>query len=719
MPNCTDGDRCHDQPATAAEAVRRDLLDGHRLSGIARGSPTSRRTIDGLATRLIGMRAVRTFSRSSWVSIGFWIRALLLSALTLLFVSGPVTSAGTAMPEVSRSFRGAVRANEAAVRGATVVLLRAGSTPAGAEVLSMATTDAGGRFNLPVPPNLNKEDVLYATAVGGTIGNAPIPPAVELATALGDLRSGRIVINELTTVAAGFSLAQFADTGSLGGADPGLSNAAKMARNLVDASTGRTARFLARSPNGTDTETLSNFNSLASIIAGCAAGANDCSAFLDAATDAWGTRPATTWQAMTLLPTNPSGDAPGVFAQIPANPTFTPVRTTAPAAWIIALRFYGNGRQFNGPGNVAFDAEGRVWANNNAQWSRRPENVCPGLELFLLDPYAAGRPMQTFTGGGLNGAGFGIGIDTKGNVWVSNFGFTGSLCTQPPTSNSVSEFGPDGSPRSGDNGYTDGPLSFPQGTISDVSGNVWIASCGTDSLVMYPQGQHQHAEVVGENEIAIAFDVAQNTEGNIFVTANGGDQVVAFDQQGQQLPGSPFGDSSTIENPLGIASDSLGNVWVSNSGVLNVPCSPGESLVVPDDIVPFNGSIALLTANGAVEQFTGAGLTLPWGIAVDGDDNLWVANFGGERLSHLCGARLSTCPAGQVGAALSPSDTGYAFDGLQRNTGVEVDPSGNVWLANNWIKLPLPTDPFGDGLVVYLGMAAPVRTPLIGTPQQP
>jgi hypothetical protein len=28
-------------------------------------------------------------------------------------------------------------------------------------------------------------------------------------------------------------------------------------------------------------------------------------------------------------------------------------------------------------------------------------------------------------------------------------------------------------------------------------------------------------------------------------------------------------------------------------------------------------------------------------------------------------------------------------------------------------------DPFGEGLVVNLGMAAPVKTLLIGTPQQP
>jgi hypothetical protein len=50
---------------------------------------------------------------------------------------------------------------------------------------------------------------------------------------------------------------------------------------------------------------------------------------------------------------------------------------------------------------------------------------------------------------------------------------------------------------------------------------------------------------------------------------------------------------------------------------------------------------------------------------------------------------------------------------------VQVDASGNVWLTNNWIPIPVQTDPFGDGLVVYLGLAAPVKTPMIGTPQKP
>src|SRR5690606_16310103 len=151
---------------------------------------------------------------------------------------------------------------------------------AAARVLAKTTTDASGGFRLGRVRGVGPNDVLYVTARGGWIGTSALPDAVELASALADRRSGRVVVNERTTVAAGYALAQFAKRGSLGGSEPGLSNAAKMTRNLVELATGTVAPFLAEPPNGPETETLASFNSLASIIAGCAARENDCDAFL-------------------------------------------------------------------------------------------------------------------------------------------------------------------------------------------------------------------------------------------------------------------------------------------------------------------------------------------------------------------------------------------------------------------------------------------------------
>ena len=644
--------------------------------------------------------------------------AAAMVAGVLVPTSAAVSQEGAVAAAAAAPLTGSVRAAGNPVRQATVRLMLAGEAPGTATLLQSVITDAAGSFRVTVPASVAPDAVLYATVSGGTSGKLALAGDVELAASFGDVRSGRVVINELTTVAAGYSLAQFALAGSLGGSSPGLRNAAAMPRNMVDPRTGQLTRFFQAPPNGSSTEALATFNSLASIVAGCVAKTNDCAAFLDAATDAWGVRPATTWQAMTLLPTNPSGDPLGIMAQVPIRPLYTPVRTGPPTGWYLALKFWGNGRQYNGPGNLAFDSQGRVWANTNATWSNNPRKVCPGTEIFLLDPYAAGQPVTSYSGGGLDGSGFGIALDAQERVWVTNFGFTGLFCPIEPTSNSVSLFAPDGTALSPDDGFLDGPISWPQGVISDVDGNVWIANCGDDNLVLYPGGDPSRFTTVGES-MPLTFDVAQNSEGNVFVTANGASEVYGFDPTGQPLTGSPFGDPSTIEKPLGIASDSLGNVWVSNSGVVEIPCEPGAELEVPMAGILLDGSMARLAPDGTVTRFEGAGMTVPWGIAVDGDDNIWVANFFGERLSHLCGARVETCPTGEIGDEISPTDTGYFFDGLQRNTGVQIDASGNVWLANNWKTVPEARNQYGDGLVVFLGAAAPIAMPLIGTPQQP
>jgi hypothetical protein len=135
-------------------------------------------------------------------------------------------------------------------------------------------------------------------------------------------------------------------------------------------------------------------------------------------------------------------------------------------------------------------------------------------------------------------------------------------------------------------------------------------------------------------------------------------------------------------------------------------------------------------------------LSLPWGIAVDGNDTVWVANFGfpfelrdpdhtssreqPNRVSHFCGVDTSKCPLTKskcpltkqgVGVPISRDGTGYTSGALIRNTAVAIDLSGNVWLANNWKEIPIQRNPGGNSIAVLVGAAAPLKTPLIGTPQ--
>ena len=150
--------------------------------------------------------------------------------------------------------------------------------------------------------------------------------------------------------------------------------------------------------------------------------------------------------------------------------------------------------------------------------------------------------------------------------------------------------------------------------------------------------------------------------------------------------GSSFTDYVVGEGPSGVAIDAGGDVWSANY---------------------FGNSVGLVTADGSVASgagFTGGGLDHPQGIAADGAGTVWVANYRAAGLTELAGATTSV-----PGAVLSPSAGWAADSGINEAFGLAIDASGNVWV----------TDTADNLLVEYVGMAAPVQTPLLGPVRVP
>jgi hypothetical protein len=95
---------------------------------------------------------------------------------------------------------------------------------------------------------------------------------------------------------------------------------------------------------------------------------------------------------------------------------------------------------------------------------------------------------------------------------------------------------------------------------------------------------------------------------------------------------------------------------------------------------------------------------------------------------ELCGVRIETCPPGfKTGDQISPPG-GYVGGGLQMQTDLAISPAGDVWVMNNWQDITpcfgkprevVSTLCGGQGVVVFVGMAKPVRAPQIGPAQQP
>src|SRR5436190_2477894 len=183
-----------------------------------------------------------------------------------------------AFADTTNNVSGYVRSGEAPISLSTVTLYRTGGQKSsGAVALGSAITDANGFFSISYTSPTAASAVLYMIAEG------PIA-SIRLATVLGTAPvPHNVTINERTTVATAFAMAQFIVDGDIGGKSPGLQNASGTFRNLVDRATGNVGNVLGSPPNGLDTSTMHIFNSLANLLAGCVSQLGDCAALFDLA----------------------------------------------------------------------------------------------------------------------------------------------------------------------------------------------------------------------------------------------------------------------------------------------------------------------------------------------------------------------------------------------------------------------------------------------------
>jgi len=674
--------------------------------------------------------------------------------LLLVFLAGCGGSSSSNTPGSSGVLRGSVESGGNGLGGYQVSLYAAliGNQGGGAnwQLLGSATSESNGAFEINYSPPLvtggQPRPILFVEAVNGP---------VMLASAIGTLSSAprSVVVNERTTVATGNAFAQFINSSSIAGNPVGMSNAVHMAANLADPILGNVSRVLALVPNGSETSTLATFNSLTNAVASCVAVASNCSTLFAATTPAGGIPPANVLQALANLVKYPSFVQPD-GSPAPDDPIFdlsqdreiySPFLSARPTSWLLFLKITGgfysaqtSSNLMNGPGNFAIDEAGTVWVDNNYTPEPPDRHACAGRRLIRFTPWGTIFPGSPYFHGGLSGCGWGVSFDPGGDLWVANFGFQDPPCADTPlaaASNSVSLFDSSGKAISPKAGYTNGNISWPQGSFSDRAGNLWIANCGNDSVTEFPNGDPTRALNIplgpapapGEPQIK-PFGIVIDLTGNVWTTNNRNNTVSILSPNGaliDTLPGTYEG-KTVLTHPVGNATDSQGNIWVSNSDWLDVPCptknnvgtaaNPSITLYQAGTRVPYPGS-----------PFTGGGLTIPWGLSTDGNDTVWVFNFGvvpvGRRtsiptgISRFCGMNTAACPSGLgVGDPISP-DTGYQSNAFVRITGGQFDPSGNIWMTGNWkIDADPNMNPGGNSVVIAIGAAAPIKTPVIGPP---
>jgi hypothetical protein len=654
--------------------------------------------------------------------------------LAILLVVG-FASAG---PAFAADIRGQVLLGGASVAKSTVTLWEAS---AGApEQIDQTKSSDDGRFEVRTK-DAKGDAILYLVASGGVAkaGNATTDnPALVLLTVLGSKPPKKVVINELTTVASAFTNARFINAGAISGDSLGLRIAAGNVPNLVVLETGGWGKVIVDAGNSTWTTTLANFDTLGSLITAFATVANDDwrGRFLTAATPTAGVTPKNTLEAMAGIARTPWANPKALYQlfdeayPLPApdgrrSAPFAPYLVYAPTDFTLALWFGGGGSYSNG--NMVFDAEGNMWCGQNwmaGSQSGVRKSTGGGLVKFSSNGTALSPAITGFTGMGVDGIGWGTAVALD-KVWVA--GFNGAI--------GVHDF--QGRPIGKE---SDIPFAGKNGGLMGVAvaanGDVWIADGTKNQLLYFPSGRLTDGRIVHVPGLQSPFGIAIDAKNRVWVSNSQANTVIRF----------PAQDPSKVETfkvgigARGVALDSKGNLWeasVMSPDFPLPPIPPGVSIMQQFALLmealkknieegKKTGTVNMITADGTQavpEGYTGGGnMNGGWGIVVDGNDDVFAASGLGRGIVMLAGVGTNGHAPGT-----KPGDFIHFFQSgtLQIPTIGSIDPAGNLWVANNWNSLEAATsaDPIpststwggGSGFTVFYGVAAPVKTPLLGT----
>jgi hypothetical protein len=571
------------------------------------------------------------------------------------------------------------------------------------------TTQTGGTFNITgdyTCPSTNAYAQVYLYSIGGDPGlGEGANSSAGLLAALGNCSSlgsaPFIVVNEVSTVATAYAIAGYAtdatdvstDGNSTLQQTNGITNAFATTSNLEVLSVGLPPTST-KTPGGNGTIPQREIDTLADILAACVnsngtvtggATPTPCyTLFTNAlAGGTSGAQPTDTATAAINIAHNPWANVSTLFGLSLITAPFEPTLNSAPNDFTVAITYTGSGLDGTGfaPEGIAIDDAGNVWvpnylssnvsefnsngvANKNSPFTsglNDPTSVAIDIYGSAWVTSYNGDTVSAFTssgapisgsGGGLNNP-YGIAFDKTNHSWIANFG-----------GNSLSEFSSTltgGTPITGTNGFTDDSLVGPAGIASDNSGNIWTV-----------------------NYAAATSSVTK---------------AVPSSSPGLPPTFSAY-EGAGLSSPYGAAVDAGGNVWATNRS--------GNS---------GGGSISELNSAGAAispdpDGFTGGGVDDPYGIAIDGAGNVWIANNGG--VSGTTGNSISEYKPGATTVTAISGPLGYVASGLVAPYGIAIDGSGNVWVASDNTSGPL-TEFVGAAVPVVTPLAAGVAYDELGT----